>query len=84
LTDRTSFSSAAYLSKGDALNALDAANTCIGLDPKFAKGYSRKGTALHALKRYNDNIAAYEEGLNTFPEDKGLLSGLESVTKEKQ
>lgn len=75
--------SAAFLSKGDAQNALDDAEACIGLNPSFAKGYSRKGAALHSLKRYNDSIEAYELGLGQFPEDKGLKGGLESVKREK-
>jgi len=75
--------SAAYLSKGDGQNALEDADSCIGLNPKFAKGYSRKGAALHELKRYNDSIAAYETGLVEVPGDKGLVSGLEQVTREK-
>lgn len=76
--------SAAYLSKGDANNALQDANACIGLNPTFAKGYSRKGAALHALKRYNDSIQAYESGLEKCGEEKGLRSGLDAVKKEKE
>lgn len=75
--------SAAYLSKGDANNALEDANACIGLNPTFAKGYSRKGAALHSLKRYNDSISVYELGLEKCPGDKGLMGGLDSVKKEK-
>mmetsp|Transcript_2543 Transcript_2543/g.4011 ORF Transcript_2543/g.4011 Transcript_2543/m.4011 type:complete len:583 (+) Transcript_2543:130-1878(+) len=75
--------SAAYLKKGDAVNALEDAEACIGLNPSFTKGYSRKGAALHALKRYNDSIAAYESGLEKFPGDQALKNGLESVKKEK-
>ena len=51
-----SIHSAAYLKKGDA-------NSTIELNPDFAKGYSRKGAALHALKCYNDAVAAFKEGL---------------------
>merc|ERR1712226_480905 len=43
--------SAAYLKQGNSNNALEDAKSCIGLNPDFAKGYSRKGAALHALKR---------------------------------
>jgi len=75
--------SAAYLSKGDAHNALEDANACIGLNPEFAKGYSRKGAALHSLKRYNDSIAAFNDGLAKFPNDAGLKKGLDSVQQEK-
>lgn len=75
--------SAAYLKQGNANNALTDAESCIGLNPNFAKGYSRKGAALHGLKRYNDSIKAYEDGLVKFPGDKGLVSGLEQVKQEK-
>ena len=69
---------------GDAQNALNDANACIGLNPEFTKGYSRKGSALHALKRFNDSIAAYEEGLSKFPDDNGLKSGLEAAKMAKE
>lgn len=75
--------SAAYLSAGDAHNAFEDAKSCIALNPEFTKGYSRKGAALHALKRYNDAIAAYEEGLAKFPTDAGLKKGLEEVQRDK-
>mmetsp|Transcript_477 Transcript_477/g.718 ORF Transcript_477/g.718 Transcript_477/m.718 type:complete len:596 (-) Transcript_477:84-1871(-) len=75
--------SAAYLSKSDATNALNDADACIGLNPDFAKGYSRKGAALHALKRYNDSIKAYEQGLEKFPADQGLMNGTEAAKKAR-
>jgi stress-induced-phosphoprotein 1 len=75
--------SAAYLKKGDAHSALEDADACIGLNPEFTKGYSRKGAALHALKRYNDSIVAYQEGLAKFPDDAGLKKGMEDVQREK-
>ena len=76
--------SAAYLKQGDASNALNDANSCLGLEPAFAKGYSRKGAALHGLQRYNDAIQAYEQGLIQFPDDAGLLTGLAQVKKEQE
>jgi len=75
--------SAAYLKKGEGNNALEDAKSCIALNPQFTKGYSRKGAALHALKRYNDSIAAYNEGIEKFPADAALKKGLEDVTREK-
>ena len=39
--------------------------------------------ALHALKRYNDAIAAYEEGIAKFPDDAALKKGLEQVKRDK-
>jgi tetratricopeptide (TPR) repeat protein len=76
--------SSAYLSKGDAYNGLEDAKSCLGLNSQFAKIYSLKGSALRALKRYNDSIAAYNDGLEKFPTDAGLQKGLQTVTKEKK
>lgn len=73
--------SAAYLSKGDAVNALNDGQRCVELKKDWAKGYSRKGAALHALRRYEDAIKAYKEGLEIAPSDSGLLSGLKEVEK---
>ena len=75
--------SAAYLKMGNATNALEDAEACIGLNPAFPKGYSRKGAALHALKRYNDSIEAYELGLSKFPGDAGLTNGLADAKRDK-
>jgi len=76
--------SAAYLQQGDANNALEDADACIGLNPEFPKGYSRKGAALHSLKRYNDSISAYNGGLAKFPADAGLKKGIADVQREKE
>jgi len=76
--------SAAHLKQNNAQAALDDANSCINLAPKtFSKGYSRKGAALHSLKRYNDAIAAYEEGLEKYPGDAALTKGLGEVKRDK-
>lgn len=75
--------SAAYLQQGNGNHALADANLCLHLNPQFAKGYSRKGAALHALKRYNDSISAYTEGIGKFPSNAGLKRGLEDVTRVK-
>lgn len=75
--------SAAYLKMGDANNALSDAEACMGLNPEFSKGYSRKGAALHSMKRYNDAMAAYQEGLDKFPADAALTKGLEEVQRDK-
>ena len=73
--------SAAYLSKGDAQTALYDAVKCIDLKCDWPKGYSRKGAALHALKRYDDAKAAYQEGLAIAPQDAGCLAGVKEVDK---
>ena len=48
--------SAAYLSKGDAQNALYDAIKCIDVKSDWPKGYARKGAALHSLKQYHSFI----------------------------
>lgn len=85
-SEKTYFSnrSAAYLSKGAAEDALADSERCVQLDAKWPKGYTRKGAALHALRRYDDAIAAYEAGLAVDPEDAGLKNGLAEVSRVKQ
>jgi len=75
--------SAAFLSKGDGLNALNDAEKCVSISPQWPKGFSRKGAALHALKRYDEAISVYESGLLIAPNDSGLKGGLEEVKKAK-
>jgi stress-induced-phosphoprotein 1 len=76
--------SAAYLSKGDNDHALIDAERCIKLNASWPKGYSRRGAALHAMRKYNDAIAAYEEGLKIAPTDQGLKDGLAEVQRAKE
>ena len=82
-TDHVFYSnrSAAYLSKGDSELALEDAVKCTELNPKWAKGYSRKGAALHAMRSYDEATEAYNAGLEIAPDDAGLKSGLAEVQK---
>ncbi|CAE7558563.1 HOP3, partial [Symbiodinium microadriaticum] len=66
---------------GDAVNALSDAEKCVELSPQWPKGYSRKGAALHSLRRYADAVTAYESGLTIAPADAGLKNGLVEVQK---
>lgn len=75
--------SAAYLSKGDAHNALSDGDRCVSLNPQWAKGHSRKGAALHALRRYDEAVAAYSEGLKVAPADEGLKTGLADAERAR-
>lgn len=75
--------SAAYLSKGDANSALNDGLKCTEVNPTWPKGYSRHGAALHALKRYDEALGVYENGLKIAPTDAGLVSGRAEVTKAK-
>ena len=46
------------------------------VNPDFCKGYSRKGAALYALKKYDDAISAYEQGLTKFPDNVDLVKAI--------
>eukprot|EP00658_Telonema_sp_P-2_P011834 TRINITY_DN14532_c0_g1_i1.p1 TRINITY_DN14532_c0_g1~~TRINITY_DN14532_c0_g1_i1.p1 ORF type:complete len:596 (-),score=219.51 TRINITY_DN14532_c0_g1_i1:314-2062(-) len=59
--------------------ALADANKCIELKPDFAKGYSRKGAALHGQNKLQEAHGAYEEGLKIDPENAALKKGMADV-----
>ena len=42
------------------------------MKPKYAKGHARKAIALHAMKKFNEEVLAYEEGLQFCPDDATL------------
>ncbi|CEH18652.1 Molecular co-chaperone STI1 [Ceraceosorus bombacis] len=63
--------------------ALQDAEATIKADPSFAKGYLRKGGALHGAELYDESIHAYEEGLQINPQDAALQRGLEDVKRAK-
>lgn len=75
--------SAAYLSMDDAQHALEDADACIKVKGDWAKGYARKGAALHALRQYDDAIAAYEQGLGVEANNAACLNGIDEVKKAK-
>jgi len=68
----------------DLCKAAKDAKSCLDINPQFVKGYSRKGAALHGLKRYDDSIAAYTQGLEKDPSsDDGLKQSIANATNEK-
>lgn len=54
--------SAAYAKSGQYQKALEDADKTIQLNEKWPKGYSRKGSALAYMGRYQESISAYETG----------------------
>lgn len=48
---RRDICSAAHLSNDNAAKALEDAELCIKANDSWAKGFTRKGAALHKLKR---------------------------------
>lgn len=73
--------SAAYLSSKQADKALEDADACIKANPTWAKGFSRRGAALHELGRVDEAVAAYDEGLAIEPTNAGLREGRQSAMR---
>ena len=76
--------SASYAGLKEWQKALDDANTTITKNSQWAKGYARKGAALHGLHNYMDSVEAYEQGLKFAPTDSGLQKGLADVKSAAQ
>lgn len=55
---------------------------CVKVNPTWAKGYARKGAALHGAKRYDEAIVAYEEGLK-LEDSPAIRKGLKEVQDAK-
>ncbi|KAJ0404904.1 hypothetical protein ATCC90586_001012 [Pythium insidiosum] len=71
--------SASHLKLGDGASALADADKCVALKRDWARGYSRKGAALHHLGRLPDAYRAYQDGLKIEPANAALREGLQAV-----
>lgn len=74
--------SAAYCKNEEYLEALSDAEKVIELQPKWPKGYSRKGSALQFLTRYDEAKNIFEEGLKIEPDNEQLKKGLKECEDE--
>ncbi|KAK7790552.1 hypothetical protein R5R35_013068 [Gryllus longicercus] len=74
--------SAAFAKKGVYSRALEDAEKTVQLKPDWAKGYSRKGSALAYLGRFEDSIQAYEAGLRIDASNQQLKEGLQEVKSQ--
>lgn len=75
--------SAAYAKSEKYQQALEDAEKTVSLKPDWGKGYSRKGSALAYLGRYDESIRAYEKGLQLDPNNPQLRSSLAEVRAQK-
>lgn len=75
--------SAAYALNKAFEHALSDANRSIQLEPTFARGYGRKGAALHGLGRLAEAEQAYARGLQVDPGNNQLSQGLASVIAKR-
>lgn len=73
--------SAAYLKVNQVEKALQDGQKCIDLDQNWSKGYTRKGDALHAQRKYTDAYNAYNAGLRIAPNDAILKEKSEQAIK---
>ncbi|KAH9017984.1 chaperone [Lactarius pseudohatsudake] len=74
--------SAAKSGKRDWDGALADAEQCIKVNPTWAKGYARKGAALHGQRRYVEAIETYEAGLK-IEDSPAIRKGYEEVKAAK-
>ncbi|KAH0544244.1 stress-induced-phosphoprotein 1 [Cotesia glomerata] len=75
--------SAAHAKSGNYEKALEDAEKTVSLKSDWAKGYSRKGSALAYLGRLNESIAAYETGLQLDPTNAQIRESLEELKAQK-
>jgi tetratricopeptide (TPR) repeat protein len=73
--------SAVYLKLKRAEESLQDANKALELDPNWPKGFTRKGDALYALKKYTDSYNAYNTGLRLAPSDVTLKEKTEMAMR---
>ncbi|KAK9470324.1 uncharacterized protein V1510DRAFT_423446 [Dipodascopsis tothii] len=71
--------SGSYASKRDFENALKDAEECVKINSTWAKGYTRKATALHGLGDLIGAKDTYEEVLKLDPANAQAKSGLKAV-----
>jgi len=71
--------SAAYTKKGDYENALKDAKKTVELKSDWGKGYSRLGTALAYMQRFDEALEAYKDGLKYDPENAQLKAGVQET-----
>ncbi|PKA59741.1 Heat shock protein STI [Apostasia shenzhenica] len=78
---------AAFLQLVKLNKALADAETAITLNPKWEKGYFRKGCVLEAMERYDDAVAAFHEALQYNPQSAEVSKKIKRIcqlAKEKQ
>eukprot|EP00320_Phaeocystis_rex_P000350 CAMPEP_0119077736 /NCGR_PEP_ID=MMETSP1178-20130426/95961_1 /TAXON_ID=33656 /ORGANISM="unid sp, Strain CCMP2000" /LENGTH=558 /DNA_ID=CAMNT_0007060121 /DNA_START=36 /DNA_END=1712 /DNA_ORIENTATION=- len=76
--------SACYCGLGQYREALKDAESCIAKAPTWAKGFGRKGAALHGLGQYENAVKAYEEGLKIDPALSMLTKGVADAKREAE
>ena len=68
--------------EGKYTEALESVNEAIKLDPELFNLYYVQGDILHQLRRYDDEVLAYEKGLAFDPENADILTRKGLALKE--
>lgn len=69
--------SACFLKLGHHEKALEDAASCIQLEPKYVKGFFRKGLALHAMARYSEALQVLSEAVKIEPKNKQIKQAIQ-------
>lgn len=73
---------ACYTKLGAMPEGLKDAEKCIEIDPKFSKGYTRKGAIQFFMKEFDKALETYQEGLKHDPQNPELLEGIRSCVQQ--
>ncbi|XP_071730782.1 hsp70-Hsp90 organizing protein 1-like [Rutidosis leptorrhynchoides] len=73
---------ACYTKLGAMPEGLKDAEKCIEIDPKFSKGYTRKGAIQFFMKEFDKALETYQEGLKHDPQNPELLDGVRSCVQQ--
>nr|XP_043629595.1 hsp70-Hsp90 organizing protein 3-like [Erigeron canadensis] len=73
---------ACYTKLGAMPEGLKDAEKCIEIDPKFSKGYTRKGAIQFFMKEFDKALETYQEGLKHDPQNPELLEGVRSCVQQ--
>ena len=76
--------SAAFAALGEYNSALNDAQTCVDLQPRWAKGIARKGAALEGLDRLKEAEEVYQQALALDPMNPWRQEALKRVAKQVQ
>jgi Tfp pilus assembly protein PilF len=66
-----------YLDVGDAAGAVGEFERVLAVDPRYTVAYRHLGTALHAVGRVDEAIAAWERGVRVAGETGDIQAGKE-------
>ena len=73
---------AAYLKLNEFIKSMEDAEKCIELKPDWAKGYQRKGNALHSMGQRAEALLSYQKGVEIDPSNEALKKEMLNLQNE--